>query len=108
MGMCLGALQCFWWLKPMQHTQAHVYTAHISTRTHTRARAQTPYWGACHKFSLAAPQYGAPHPQPLPMMPRSSESRVFFLDYDGTLTAGRHTSITLAPLEEVLQVQARA
>mmetsp|Transcript_2058 Transcript_2058/g.5209 ORF Transcript_2058/g.5209 Transcript_2058/m.5209 type:complete len:929 (+) Transcript_2058:1462-4248(+) len=34
----------------------------------------------------------------------SSNSRVFFLDYDGTLTAGQHTSITLAPLEEVLQV----
>jgi trehalose-6-phosphatase len=31
---------------------------------------------------------------------------VFFLDYDGTLTAGQHTSITLAPLEEVLQVSA--
>ncbi|KAF5831234.1 trehalose-phosphatase-domain-containing protein [Dunaliella salina] len=35
---------------------------------------------------------------------KTSNSRVFFLDYDGTLTAGQHTSITLAPLEEVLQV----
>nr|AKA43768.1 trehalose-6-phosphate synthase [Dunaliella viridis] len=35
---------------------------------------------------------------------KSSKSRVFFLDYDGTLTAGQHTSITLAPLDEVLQV----
>lgn len=38
----------------------------------------------------------------------SSTSRVFFLDYDGTLTAGQHTSITLAPLEEVLQVSVMA
>jgi len=41
---------------------------------------------------------------PPPTCTRSSNSRVFFLDYDGTLTAGQHTSITLAPLEEVLQV----
>ena len=29
---------------------------------------------------------------------------MFFLDYDGTLTAGQYTSITLQPVDDVLQV----